>query len=108
MSRRHPVRTINQAHELRIKLVAGHANVPGNKLARRVELEQDSVNNHGMNEIHGVLAGQSVHDAIAELHEIGGFLRMSQSPEKLVLAIGHAAAQPFENRFGIAFTTIAS
>ena len=98
------MRTIYQAHELVVLLGVVHVNMPGNKLAGRVELEQDSVNDHGMNEIYGVLTGQSVHDAVAKFQEIRGFLNVRQSTEEFVLAIGHTAAQAFENGLGVAFT----
>src|ERR1019366_187185 len=79
----------------------------GNELAGRIELEHNAVDDHRVDQIDGILAGMLVHDAITQLHIIRGFLNMGQSPEELVLAVGHAAAQAFENRLGIAFTPIA-
>src|ERR1017187_1740327 len=106
-SGRQRVHAIDETHELRVELVVGHVNVPGDELARRVELEQNAINDHRMNKIHGVLTGQSVHDAIASLQIIHGVLRMGQSTEKLVLAIGHGPAQTFENGLGIALAAVA-
>src|ERR1039457_7637722 len=107
MSRRHPMRTINNSQELPIELAVVHVDMTGNELAGRIELEQDAVDDHRVDQIDGILAGMLVHDAITQLHIIRGFLNVGQSPEELVLAIGHAAAQPFEDGLGIALTAIA-
>src|ERR1019366_1013693 len=48
-----------------------------------------------------------MHNAIAQLHIIRGFLNVGQSTEELVLAIGHAAAQPFEDGLGVALAGVA-
>src|ERR1035437_1163436 len=107
MSRRHPMRTINNSQELPIELAVLHVDMTGNELAGRIEREQDAVDDHRVDQIDGILAGMLVYDAITQLHIIRGFLNVGQSPEELVLAIGHRPAEPFENSLGIALAGIA-
>src|ERR1017187_10012427 len=106
MLRRHRMHTIDETHELRVKLAVSHVHMPGDELARRIELEQNTVDDDRVDEIHGVLAGQSVHDPIAGLQIKHRFLRMGQSSEELILAVGHGPAETLENRLGVAFATI--